>query len=203
MGKVLLVEDDASLRDALTMLLEAAGYPPVAFESAERFLADWHPEEAACAIVDVRLPGMDGLALFHAMARRAPWVPVILITGHGDVPMAVGALKAGAFDFIEKPFDPDRLLATVQEALTAAQSGRIAAEELSNLSERLGRLTDRERETMQAMLQGQPNKVIAAQMGISARTVEIHRGRVMAKMEARSLSHLIRMGLTLERGRAC
>ncbi|MBI1208344.1 MAG: response regulator [Azospirillum sp.] len=193
---IAIVDDDDAIRDALAVLLEAAGFKTCGFGSAEAFLDGLDATGLGCTLLDVRLPAMDGMSLLKQLCRIAPHLPIIMITGHGDVPMAVDALKAGAMDFIEKPVDPQRLLDSVRQALTrdaAARQDRIAQGEIRS---RLERLTPREREVMDLVVLGHANKVIAARLGISPRTVEIHRARVMEKMAVETLADLVRLTLT-------
>ena len=192
---VAIIDDDDALRDALAVLITAAGWRADGYASAEDFLASLEGERAGCALIDVRLPGIDGMELFRRLAEVAPGFPVVILTGHGDVPMAVEALKAGAVDFIEKPFDPDRLLTSLRQALSrdaATRETKSAVDEFRALE---GKLTPREREVMEFMVLGQSNKMIAAKLGISPRTVEIYRARVMDKMQVRSLAELVRLTL--------
>lgn len=190
---VYVVDDDEAVRDSLEALFEAAGLQVTTFPSARQFL-DAMASPAGCLVADVRMPDMDGLQLLAELAARPSALPVIVITGHGDVPMAVKAMKLGAADFIEKPFNPDVLLASVRNALraTPGQSGGLGPQ----IAGRLDRLTAREREVLDLLVIGRPNKGIALELGISPRTVEIHRARVMEKMEAESLSHLVRMAMS-------
>ncbi|MGH7153551.1 MAG: response regulator transcription factor [Acetobacteraceae bacterium] len=194
-----VVEDDDAMRDALRMLLRGAGFNVRCHESAEDFLGAFDPMLPLCVVTDVRLPGMDGLALHRHLVSRGLEPAVVMITGHGDVPMAVAALKCGVSDFVEKPFDPGVLLDSIQEAVRRAAEGsarRIVTTEIRN---RLLELTYREREVLDLMVEGQPNKVIATRLGISVRTAEHHRAHIMEKMQARSLSQVIRTMLELPR----
>jgi len=193
---VYLVDDDPAVRDGLCALLQVHGHVVRAFESAEALLAALPAQPSGCMVVDVRMPGMNGLELQAELKRRAVGLPVVVITGHGDVPVAVAALKAGAVDFLEKPFDGDALLAAIQEALRRGDpQGR---PNLAELAERVAQLTPREREVMDLVVLGHMNKVIAHRLDIAVRTVEIHRARVMQKTGARSLSELVRLALRLE-----
>jgi two-component system response regulator FixJ len=194
---IYVVDDDADVRDGLKALLAVKGFGVETFASAEAFLADIAKIGAGCVLVDVRMPGMSGLELQRELKKKQPMLPVVIITGHGDVPMAVAALKAGAVDFIEKPFDTDALLGAIDEAMLRAAAARPSPDQEIVLS-RIGRLTPRERQVMDPVVAGQPNKVIADRLQIAVRTVEIHRARVMDKMEARSLSDLVRMALRIE-----
>lgn len=194
-----IIDDDEAVRDSLQFLLEAAGYRVRPHVSALAFLDEAPEAVAACCIIsDVRMPGMDGLELQAALARRGGHPQLIFMTGHGDVPLAVRALKAGAVDFLEKPFGEEAILAAVQNAMARArqQHDRVAAALLAR--ERLATLTPREREVLEALVAGNPNKIIAFDLGLSPRTVEVHRARVMEKMQARSLSELVRLSLAAQ-----
>jgi two-component system, LuxR family, response regulator FixJ len=193
---IFIVDDDEAIRDSLKLLLEAAGLKHVAaHESGRDFLDNVKPAPGDCLVVDVRMPDIDGLELQQALIERGIDIPVIVMTGHGDIPMAVRALKAGASDFIEKPFADEVMLEAVNRALAKARRDRRQSEEAIETRAHHEQLTDREREVFQAMIVGHPNKVIAHLLGISQRTVEIHRARVMEKMHARSLSSLVRTAI--------
>lgn len=193
---VFVVDDDAAVRDALGWLIKSVGLKVETFGSAQEFLEKLNPKRAGCVVLDVRMPGMSGLELQERLTQDKVTLPVIIVTGHGDVPMAVRAVKSGAFDFIEKPFNDQVLLDRIQQALKRFVETRKTEEQRSDVDARLRSLTPREREVLGMVVSGNPNKVIASQLGISCRTVEIHRGRVMEKMRASSLSELVRMGLT-------
>jgi FixJ family two-component response regulator len=197
---VYVVDDDPAVRDGLKALLTVSGYRIEAFDSAESFLAAADRGAVGCAILDIRMPGMNGLELQRELKRRGIALPVIIITGHGDVPLAVAALKAGAVDFLEKPFDSDALLASIAEALRRNAAARVSTFDRDTVAARVAQLTPREREVMDLVVAGHPNKVVADRLGIAVRTVEIHRARVMEKTEARNLSELIRMAIALENG---
>jgi two-component system, LuxR family, response regulator FixJ len=190
---VFLVDDDAAVRESLCLLLEPA-YAVRCFAAAEDFLAG-HDDEGGCVIADMRMPGMSGLALQEEIVRAGIQLPVILITGHGDVPLAVRAMKAGAIDFIEKPFDGEVLVASIERALAVGRQLRDKAAETAAARRVLATLTARERDVLAQLVKGQPNKVVAFKLGISPRTVEIHRARIMTKMKSRSLSELVRVSL--------
>ncbi len=194
--RIFVVDDDEAIRDSLLILLQAAGFANiVAYASARDFLAEAMPQAGECLLLDVRMPDMDGLELQQELNRRGVRLPVIVMTGHGDVPIAVRAMKAGASDFIEKPFSDELLLDCVRRARNrAAEAGRESAE-TEETRRRLESLTPRERQVLHGMVAGKPNKAIAFDLSISPRTVEIHRARVMEKMQARSLSALVRMAL--------
>lgn len=193
-----VVDDDGAIRDALVLLLEAAGHAARAHEDGAAFLAALDPVQPGCVVADVRMPGMSGLELQRHLRERRVDLPVIIISGHADVAMAVQALKAGAADFIEKPFDEDVLLSSVGRALDSGARAFRERRQLEDIVARAATLTPREREVMDLVVQGLPNKAVAVELSISARTVEIHRGRVMEKMDAASLSDLVRMALRLE-----
>jgi two-component system, LuxR family, response regulator FixJ len=197
-ASVYIVDDDEAVRRGLSALLRAKGFAVETFASADAFLAGVPAQATGCALVDIRLPRMSGLELQREMKRRAILLPVIIITGHGDVPVAVAALKAGAVDFLEKPFDSGAILAAIDEALRLAlASGATLTVDRETLAERVERLTEREREVMALVVEGQPNKAIAHRLKIALRTVEIHRARVMEKTGARNLSELVRMAIRL------
>lgn len=195
-----VVDDDGAIRDALVLLLEAAGHSACAHEDAAAFLRDLDPAQPGCVVADVRMPGVSGLELQRHLCDRRIDLPVIIITGHADVAMAVEALKSGAADFIEKPFDEDVLLSAVARALDKGTRAFRERRQLADITARTASLTPREREVMDLVVQGLPNKAVAVELSISARTVEIHRARVMEKMGAASLSDLVRMALRLEEG---
>jgi FixJ family two-component response regulator len=188
---VFIVDDDPAVRDSIELLVESVGLNASAFESAQAFLArvDGHP--AGCVIVDLLMPGMSGLELQAKLAEDRNPLPVIVLTGHGEVPDAVRAMKQGAIDFIQKPFGAQDLLDKIKQALAQDVTNRSAAAKESEIQSNLERLTKREREVLERVVDGNANKVIALDLGISERTVEIHRSRVMKKMGARSLAQLI------------
>jgi two-component system response regulator FixJ len=192
---ICVVDDDEAVRDSLQILFEAEGFGVVAFASARDFLDDGLAL-AGCLVTDLRMPDMNGLELLGALAGRAEAPPVIMITGHGDVPMAVRAMRLGAADFIEKPFDPQVLVARVRDVLGAATSADTGAPAATHdTRRRLELLTPREREVLEQLVIGRSNKAIGLELAISPRTVEIHRARVMEKMAAGSLAQLVRLAL--------
>ncbi|MGE5475565.1 MAG: response regulator transcription factor [Bacteroidales bacterium] len=195
-----VVDDDGAIRDALVLLLEAAGHTARAHADGSDFLRDLDPVQPGCVVADVRMPGLSGLDVQCALRERRIDLPVIIITGHADVAMAVQALKSGAADFIEKPFDEDVLLSAVGRALDSGARAFRERRQQDDIIARAATLTPREREVMELVVQGLPNKAVAVELSISSRTVEIHRGRVMEKMGAASLSDLVRMALRLEEG---
>lgn len=190
---VFVVDDDEAVRDSLGMLLESVDLPFRTFASATEFLEQHDPDQHSCLVADIRMPGMSGLELQEELNRRSSTIPILFITGHGDVPMAVDAMKSGALDFIQKPFRDQDLLDRINQALEKDEESREDNRELSETRSRIARLTARETEVMHRVVQGQANKVIALDLGVSQRTVEIHRARVMQKMGARSLAELVRM----------
>ena len=192
---IYIVDDDFGVRDSLKALLESADYEVRAFESAKLVLADADLAGAGCLIADIRMPDMDGLTLQEELVRMRAGVPVIIVTGHGDVPLAVRAMKAGAVDFVEKPFDEEILLGSVKRALALSNEVRDQTSLVRTAVGRVASLTPREYEVLQQLVVGHPNKIIAYELDISPRTVEIHRAHVMEKMQARSLSDLVRLGL--------
>jgi RNA polymerase sigma factor (sigma-70 family) len=189
---IYVVDDDDAFRDSLRWLLESAGYRVAVFPSAERFLASYRPGGNACLLLDVRMPGLSGIELQAELIRRGDPLPIIFITGHGDVPMAVEAVKTGAFDFIEKPCADDQLLALIERV--SAEGGPARHERAQRLSAavRLRTLTEREREVLDLVVVGKKNKQIAEGLGISVKTVEAHRARAMEKMGAASIAEVVR-----------
>jgi two-component system response regulator FixJ len=196
--QVHVVDDDPAVRESLAFLLGAAGFSARTYDSAAAFLAVAPGIAAGCVLTDVRMPGMDGLALQRQIAALGGNLAVVVMTGHGDVPIAVEALKAGARDFLEKPFPEDRLLAVVRDALAVSQRAQAEQQASAETSTRFASLTPREREVLERLVAGQPNKTIAYDLGTSPRTVEVQRARVMEKMGARSLAELVRMVLALK-----
>jgi two-component system, LuxR family, response regulator FixJ len=199
---VFVVDDDEPVRDAIGMLLDTVDIPYQAFASAQEFLESYDPAQSGCLILDIRMPGMSGLDLQRRLIDMDAHIPVVFITGHGDVPMAVEAMKRGAVDFIRKPFRDQELLDRVHEALNADADQRAEIADLEALRARVATLTPREQEVFQRVADGQANKVVAIDLGISERTVEIHRSQVMQKTGARTLAHLVRLKMTLERSDA-
>jgi len=192
---VSIIDDEASVRDAVAMLLETHGLTVACYEGADAFLAA--PFAAGCIVSDVRMPEISGLDLLRRLQSEGDPRPVLLMTGHGDVELAVQAIKLGAFDFVEKPFSNERLIASVDEALVASESSLKERLERDDLKGRFAGLSDRQRDTMQLLIRGLSNKEIGQQLGISPRTVEIHRTWVMTKMSARSVADLVRMAMAL------
>jgi len=198
MPTVHVIDDDEAIRDSLAFLLGAADIAAATYDSAESFLAALPSLRAGCIITDVRMPGMNGLDLTRRVKALGSAMPVVVMTGHGDLPLAVEAMKAGALDFIEKPFSDDVMLGVVRAAVgQGADAGRQSAERAGLLA-RLDSLSTRERQVLDALVAGRANKVIAFDLGISPRTVEVYRANVMTKMQAASLSELVRMCLLAE-----
>lgn len=195
---VYIVDDDEAVRASLRLLLKSVGIAAQAFASAQEFLACYDASKPGCLILDIRMPGMSGLELQQDLIMRGAIIPVIFITGHGDVPMAVEAMKNGAFDFLQKPFRDQGLIDRVQRALAKDGENRVALSQHSKMRARLESLTARERDVLALMVQGKPNKIMAADLGISQRTVEIHRARVMEKLEVSSLAQTVRMMMELD-----
>jgi FixJ family two-component response regulator len=195
---VFVIDDDEEVRNGLKLLLESIGLSVVCYPSAKDYLQAFDPQQPGCLVTDIRMPGMSGLDLQEKLAKFPVHPPVIMITGHGDVPMAVRAVKAGAVDFIEKPFRDQILIDSVHRAIEMDAKQRGEASRISDIRERLGQLTPREREVLDLVVSGLRNKAISAQLGITLSTVEAHRSKVMEKLGADSLSHLMRMMLTLK-----
>jgi two-component system response regulator FixJ len=194
-ANVFVVDDDADVRDSICALLESAGFRATAFDGPKKFLAGTSPASGGCLIADMRMPEMDGLELQQELNNRGAKFAVIIITGHGDVPLAVRAMKAGAVDFIEKPFDDEMLLASVRRALAVGERAREEGALANSARERIAALTPRERQVLELLVAGKQNKVIAHALDISPRTIEIHRAHLMDKMQARSLSELVRLAI--------
>ncbi len=195
---VWIVDDDEAVCDSLGLLLKTVGLRARTFPDGKSFLDDFEDDLPGCVVVDLRMPGMSGLELQDALHRRRSTVPIIFITGHGTVDSAVHAMRAGAIDFLQKPFDDQELLDTIQRAIRLDRESRDSLSEKERLVERYATLTRREREVMSLVVEGHANKVMAYDLGVSERTIEIHRSRVMKKMRANSLPHLVRMALDLK-----
>jgi two-component system, LuxR family, response regulator FixJ len=195
---IFIVDDDERVREALRMVLDGAGLPVVPYPSAQDFLSAYVPSRAGCVLLDVRMPGMSGLELQLELNRRGATIPVIFMSGHADVPIAVEAMQQGAFDFVQKPFRNDELLERVHRALARDRETRDHLRHTDSIRARAGTLTTREREVLRFMMQGKSNKVMAGDLGVSQRTLETHRARVMEKMQARSLAELVRMAIQID-----
>jgi two-component system response regulator FixJ len=190
---VFIVDDDAGVRASVRMLLKSIGIAATPLASAQEFLESFDPAQPGCLVLDIRMPGMSGLELQQQLNLRGATIPVIFVTGHGDVPMAVEAMRHGAFDFLQKPFRDQELIDRIQRALAHDGQIRAAMRRHDEIHARLGSLTARETEVLKLLTEGHPNKVMAAKLGVSQRTVEIHRAHVMEKMAAGSLAELVRM----------
>ncbi|WP_462330375.1 response regulator FixJ [Thiohalocapsa halophila] len=190
---VFVVDDDQAMRSSLQWLIESMGMRVETYDSAQAFLDAYYPGRAGCLLLDVRMPGMSGLELQAYLAKREHRIPVIIITGHGDVAMAVKAMKNGAVDFIEKPFDDEALVVSIRNALQHDEKQRALRSQRADIAARMAELTPREHEVMTMVTDGRSNKEIATSLGVSAKTVEVHRARVMDKMRADSLAELVRM----------
>lgn len=194
---VFIIDDDEAVRDSLSWLMKSAGLRTETFDSANAFLAVCDAPRPGCLILDIRMPGMSGLELQSELSERGVHLPVVIISGHADVPMAVRALKAGAFDFIEKPFNDELLLDLVQRAIEQDARQRESMAEENELRSRIESLTPREKEVLDLVVGGASNKQISGELGVSLKTVEAHRARVMEKLKAESLSHLVRMAVSV------
>ncbi len=194
-GHVFLVDDDEAVRDALTLLLESVGLRVDAFESAADFLGAYNRDIEGVLVLDIRMPGMSGMELQEKLLSENSKIPIVFITGHGDIPMAVEAMQKGAVDFLTKPFRDQDLLDRINVALRQQQEAAVAHNQQACAQERMTRLTPREREVMDMVVKGAANKVIAQDLSLSQRTVEIHRARVMEKLEVRTLADLVRLSI--------
>jgi FixJ family two-component response regulator len=194
---VVIIDDDEAVRSSLKLLLQSVGLAAQTHAAAADFLAAYDPHLPGCLVLDVRMPGLSGLELQEQLNLRGAIAPVIFITGHGDVPMAVEAMQHGAFDFLQKPFRDQDLLDRIQRALARDRENRAQLARKDEIRTRLASLTPREKEVLELMTRGRPNKLMAADLSLSQRTIEIHRARVMEKMHAASLAQLVRMTLEL------
>jgi FixJ family two-component response regulator len=199
-SNVFVIDDDQAVRDSLGLLLKSMGQRARLFESAQAFLDQYSPDMKGCIVLDIRMPGMSGMELQQRLKAMRCTIPVIFVTGHGDVPMAVEAMHSGAFDFIQKPFRDQELLDRINQALNWDTEHRSGEERKRTVQEHFASLTPREREVLDCVVRGLANKVIAMDLDLSQRTVEIHRARVMEKMGARSLADLVRMSLLINEG---
>ena len=195
---IYVVDDDESMRKAIALLLRTVGYNPIVYARPGDFLAKYDPDTHGCLVLDIRMPDMSGLEVQQQLNRTGAILPVIFITGHGDIPMAVQAMKDGAFDFLTKPFRDQDLLDRINGALKQDGENRATIQKHAELRRRAASLTAREREVLALVVDGKANKVVAIDLGLSERTIEIHRANVMDKMGARSVAHLVKMHLTLE-----
>ncbi len=197
---VYIVEDDDAVRDSLQLLLESVGMPVATFPRADAFLDAYHSDMAGCLVLDIRMPGINGMELQRKLNTQHSTLPIIFVTGHGDVPMAVEAMQQGAVDFIQKPYREQELLDKIQQAMEMDAEHRQQLQEQHKIQERIDALTPREAEVMELMVEGKANKAIAFDLDISQRTVEIHRARVMDKMDAKSLAQLVRKVMAVRSG---
>ncbi|HET8711767.1 MAG TPA: response regulator transcription factor [Spongiibacteraceae bacterium] len=196
--RVYIVEDDEAVRESLQLMLESVGYKTRTYTNANTFLDEQHNDMAGCLVLDIRMPGMNGMELQRKLNERNSMLPVIFVTGHGDVPMAVEAMQQGALDFVQKPYREQELLEKIERAFEIDKTNRESILERQSIAARLQTLTPRELDVLRLMVEGKANKVIAIDLDISQRTVEIHRARVMEKLEASSLAHLVRMVMAVD-----
>ena len=190
---VFVIDDEPSVRRSLSRLLKAAGYDVEVFASAQDFLRHESDDELACLVLDVKMPGLNGLELQEALTAANRHVPIIFVTGHGDIPTSVRAMRGGATDFLSKPFDADNLIAAIERALETARKQLKEEAERREIEQRLAELTPREQEVLRHVITGELNKQIAANLGASEKTIKVHRGRVMRKMQAHSVAELVRL----------
>lgn len=190
---IIVIDDHESVRDSMRALLEASGFDVTDFASATDYLSSG--AEGDCIVADMRMPNMSWLELQHELSRRRSAVPLIVVTGHGDVQLAVSAMRAGACDFLEKPVEDEQLIASICRALTDGRRARQSVQQRHEATELLANLTDRERQVLDRLVLGMSNKLVAYELGISPRTVETHRARLQTKLKARDLSHLVRLAL--------
>jgi FixJ family two-component response regulator len=199
---VFIIDDDASVRDALGLLLGLHGYRTAFFADAKTFLDVWHADWTGCLIVDIRMPGMDGLTLIERIRELGSKIPVIVITGHGDVASARQAFRAHAIDFLEKPIDEQRLISAIDEAFERLSTDQERLRLIQQHQKRIGTFTAREREVMELVVAGKHNRDIAEQLGISARTVEVHKARILAKADVQNVTQLVRLHIEQAAGTA-
>lgn len=198
--QVYIVDDEAPICDSVALLLKSVRLASRSFNDPARFLAQWQPDWRGCLLLDVRMPGMSGLEVQRLLRDRGNQLPIIFMTGHGDVPIAVEAMRAGAFDFLQKPFHDEDMIGRVQAALERDRQRARAGEQQAEIARRYATLTPREREVAQKLVDGAANKVIAIELGLSERTVELHRAHIMQKMDVRGLAPLVQMLVELQRG---
>ncbi|HZR88828.1 MAG TPA: response regulator FixJ [Bradyrhizobium sp.] len=194
-GNVYIIDDDEAMRDSLSFLLDSAGYSVTLFETATSFLEAVTRLEFGCIVSDVRMPGIDGIELLKRMKAAGSKFPILIMTGHGDVPLAVEAMKLGAVDFLEKPFEDDRLVAMIEGAIRQADTSARTEAMTQDITARIASLSPRERQVMGGLIAGLSNKLIAREYDISPRTIEVYRANVMTKMQANSLSELVRLAM--------
>ena len=198
-GNVYIIDDDQAIRDSLSWLFKSIDLSAEAFSDGLEFLNSWSSDLCGCAIIDIRMPGMSGIELFEELRKKGSGLPVIFLTGHGDIHLAVRAMKDGAFDFVEKPFKDQELLEIVQKAIRAHADARSAQTQRAEIERRIGALTPREREVLNRVAHGESNRGMAAALGLSEKTIEFHRAKMMEKMQAGTLAELIMMITTLGR----
>lgn len=198
MARIYIVEDDEAVRESLQMVLESIGYRVSSYASANQFIEKWNSEMAGCLVLDIRMPGMNGMELQRRLNERNSILPIIFVTGHGDVPMAVEAMQQGAVDFLQKPYREQELLEKIERAFSLDRDNRASLLSRQDIAARLASLTPRELDVLRLMVEGKANKVIAIDLDISQRTVEIHRARVMEKLGANSLAHMVRMVMAVD-----
>lgn len=194
-GKVYVIDDDEAMRDSLNFLLDAAGYEVTLFDSAVKFLDHLPGLQFGCVVSDVRMPGLDGIELLKRLKAGHSTFPIVIMTGHGDVPLAVEAMKLGAVDFLEKPFEDDRLVGMIEMAIQQAEPAARSEALTQDVTARVASLSPRERQVMNGLIAGLSNKLIARDYDISPRTIEVYRANVMTKMQANSLSELVRLAM--------
>ena len=194
-GKVYVIDDDEAMRDSLNFLLDSAGFSVTLFETAQNFLDVLPGLEFGCVVSDVRMPGIDGIELLKRMKAGHSTFPILIMTGHGDVPLAVEAMKLGAVDFLEKPFEDDRLIGMIEAAIRQAEPAAKSEAVTHEIAARVATLSPRERQVMDGLIAGLSNKLIARDYDISPRTIEVYRANVMTKMQANSLSELVRLAM--------
>jgi two-component system, LuxR family, response regulator FixJ len=194
-GKVYVIDDDEAMRDSLNFLLESAGFNVTLFESALKFLESLQSLDFGCVVSDVRMPGLDGIELLKRMKADQSSFPIVIMTGHGDIPLAVEAMKLGAVDFLEKPFEDDRLIGMIEAAIRQAEPAAKSEAVAHDIAARIATLSPRERQVMDGLIAGLSNKLIARDYDISPRTIEVYRANVMTKMQANSLSELVRLAM--------
>lgn len=194
-GKVYVIDDDEAMRDSLSFLLDSAGFSVTLFETAQNFLDVLQGLEFGCVVSDVRMPGIDGIELLKRMKAGHSTFPILIMTGHGDVPLAVEAMKLGAVDFLEKPFEDDRLIGMIEAAIRLAEPAAKSEAVTHDIAARVATLSPRERQVMEGLIAGLSNKLIARDYDISPRTIEVYRANVMTKMQANSLSELVRLAM--------
>lgn len=195
---VFIVDDDASVRRALERLIRSAGFDAESFPSAQNFLCSARHDRPACVVLDIQMPGITGLELQEQLGGAGLNMPIVFVTGHGSVPVSVRAMKAGALDFLEKPFDEQDLLDTVRRAIDRDTEARLSQAEVSEIQQRIGSMTPREREVFARVISGMLNKQIAAELGTTEKTIKVHRSRVMEKMQVRSVAELVHLAEKVE-----